>query len=62
MLPELHFSGHVYSPTPELRMIMINDAVVREGQAISPELTLLEITEAGVILRFKDTPHEIDLF
>ena len=61
-LPELRFSGHVYSPTPALRMIMINDAVVREGQPISPDLSLLEITETGVVLSFKGAPHEIELF
>ncbi len=37
-LPDLHFSGHVYSPVPELRMIMINNTVVREGQIDRPRL------------------------
>jgi len=61
-LADLQFSGHVYSPAPELRMIMINNTVVREGQVIAPDLSLIEITRTGVVLSFHGTPHQIDLF
>ena len=61
-LPALRFSGHVYSEEPGLRLIMINDSVLRQGQQILPGLTLAEITERGVILRAGDTPFKIDLF
>ena len=61
-VPELKFSGHVYSIEPEQRMIMINDAVVREGELIGIDLTLEEITENGVILILDQTRFRIKLF
>lgn len=61
-VPELKFSGHVYSPEPGLRMIMINDAVAREGTPIGIDLALDEITETGVILRLDQTRFRIKLF
>ncbi len=60
-LPELRFSGHVYSPEPELRMIMINDSVYREGDPLEDSLSLAEITERGVILSRGNTLFRIDL-
>lgn len=61
-LPEMQFSGHVYSPSPELRLIMINDSVVREGDQIGPNLLLEEITAEGVILRSGQTSFKVKLF
>ena len=59
---ELKFSGHVYSQEPSLRMIMINEAVVREGDPVSPELILEKITEKGVVLRLDQTRFRVTLF
>ena len=59
---ELKFSGHVYSEEPSLRMIMINEAVVREGDPVSPELILEKITEKGVVLRLDQTSFKVTLF
>ena len=59
---ELNFSGHVYSPEPGLRTIMINDAVAREGDPIGPDLALDEITEDGVIISLNQTKFQIKLF
>lgn len=61
-LPELKFSGHVYSDEPALRMIMINDAVVRQGDPIKADLVLDEITANGVILRLEQNRFQIKLF
>lgn len=61
-VPELKFSGHVYSPEPGLRMIMINDAVLRQGDPIEADLVLDEITADGVILRLDQTRAQIKLF
>ncbi len=60
-LPELTFSGHVYSPVPALRMIMANASVVRENALIAPDVRLLEITETGVLLDFRGTTFRIEL-
>ena len=61
-LPELKFSGHVYSDEPALRMIMINDAVARQGDPIKADLVLDEITADGVILRLEQNRFQIKLF
>ena len=61
-LPEMKFSGHVFSPTPELRMIMINTSVVREGDLIDADLRLMEITRDGLIMSHKGTDFMVVLF
>jgi hypothetical protein len=61
VMPEMKFSGHVYSQNPRLRMIMINSAIVREKEMVGPELQLIEITETGLIMRFKDTRFKVTL-
>ncbi len=61
-LPELKFSGHVYSDEPGLRLIMINNAVVREGDPVGTALTLHEITADGVVMRFQETWFRVKLF
>ena len=61
-IPTLSFSGHVYSDEPGLRMIMINDGVVREGDPVGTELTLHEITADGVVMGFKETRFRVKLF
>ena len=62
MLPEMEFRGHVYSPSPDERMIMINSTVIREGDLFAPELTLKEITETGLIMEFRETMFQVELF
>ncbi len=62
LIPEMKYSGHVFSPNPELRMIMINTTVVREGDLISPELRLKEITSDGLTMSHKGTDFRVELF
>ena len=61
-IPEMKFSGHVYSPTPSLRMIMINTGIVREKEMVAKDLRLLEITENGLLMEFKGTRFRVKLF
>ena len=61
-LPELQFSGHVYSSEPGLRLIMINNKVVREGDPVDADLWLDEISEDGVVMRYGQTRFRITLF
>ena len=61
-IPEMKFSGHVFSETPELRMILIDTTVVRQGDQINPDLKLLEITEDGLIMEFKGNRFKRALF
>jgi hypothetical protein len=51
-VPVFQFDGHVFSPVPQQRMIMINSKIVREGDVIAKGFVLDEITPSGVILRY----------
>lgn len=51
-IPDLSFTSHIYSNEPELRAVTINGRSVREGESVGNNLTLVEITEDGVILRY----------
>jgi len=53
-IPSLTFSFHVYSSNADRRTIIINKRRVKEGAVISAGLTLVEITEQGVILDWKN--------
>lgn len=59
-IPELRLAGHVYSAKPQLRMILINDAIVRENDVVAKNLVLEEIIPQGVILRIGDTRFRLD--
>lgn len=51
-LPPLEFTLHVYSELPQQRSIIINHRMMREGEALEPDLSLQAITEEGVIMLF----------
>jgi general secretion pathway protein B len=52
-LPAMTYSFHVYSGASENRTIIINGRRLKEGDAISNELRLDEITSEGVVLEFQ---------
>lgn len=52
-LPQLNFSVHIYSDKPASRMVKINGRMLREGDPVSADMRLDEITRAGVILLYK---------
>ncbi len=49
-VPKFKLAGHVFSPDPKMRLIMINNKIVREGETLGDSLILHEITRDGVIL------------
>lgn len=53
-IPDLTFASHIYASNPRLRMVSINGRSMREGDGLSPDLILQQITEEGVILQFGD--------
>ncbi len=61
-IPEMKFSGHVFSADPRLRLIMVNTSIVREGDMITPDVKLVEITENGLVFSYRQTPFKIILF
>ncbi len=53
-LPDLVFSGHLYSSDPAARMIIVDSGrALSEGQRVAADLYLEEITKSGVILAFR---------
>ena len=52
-IPNMVFSAHVYSSTPLMRSLVINDRFLEEGSAINQDLTLVEITRNGAIFDFQ---------
>jgi general secretion pathway protein B len=52
-LPNIAIAFHQYSPNPAERRVMINNLVLKQGDAIAPGLTLEKITAEGVILSYQ---------
>jgi general secretion pathway protein B len=52
-LPKLLVSGHVWSEEPSLRLLSVDDRLLREGGEAAPGVSIQEITPAGAILVFK---------
>lgn len=53
-IPAMTFSFHVYSNKQERRTIIINGRRLKEGGQVEENLQLLEITETGVVLNWKN--------
>jgi general secretion pathway protein B len=51
-IPGMAFSAHVYSSNPRQRSIVINGRFMEEGEAVSSDLILSEITPDGAIFDF----------
>lgn len=54
-MPEIKLSGHIYSDSPSARLVNINGSIRREGDMVASGIKLIEITDSGVILSYKDT-------
>lgn len=61
-LPGVSINAHIYSDNPSARIVNINGIILHEGQDISRGLTLVEITEAGIILSYKDIRFRVRAF
>jgi len=46
-------TGYSYAEDPEMRMAVINDRMLREGDEVSPGIRLDRIGGDGVVLNFK---------
>ncbi len=53
-LPELKMTVHSYDQLSQSRFAIINNKMIKEGQFVSPELKLEQITPQGVILSYND--------
>jgi general secretion pathway protein B len=55
----LAMSMHFYNSEPNRRLVRINDQLLREGDWVSRDLELVEITQNGVVLDFLGTAFEL---
>lgn len=53
-IPEISISVHIYSDSPSERLVNINGSIKREGDMLTSGIKLIEITDSGVILSYKD--------
>lgn len=58
-IPNLNFSTHFYGEDQDFRMVNINGMMIREGEAVTDKVQLIEITEQGVILQYKQYLFEV---
>ncbi len=52
-LPAVTIAGHFYSPDPSARVVVINGKMAREGQVVTGNLRLEQITPEGVVMSFQ---------
>ncbi len=52
-LPAININAHIYSNNPGSRLANINGSIIREGESITSDLTIEEITENGIIFNFE---------
>jgi len=58
-IPEMLFNGHVYSSSPHQRSIILNGHFMEEGEFVTQELTLNEITPSGAIFNYQGILFEV---
>lgn len=54
-IPEISISVHIYSDSPSERLVNINGSIRHEGDMLTSGIKLIEITDSGVILSYKDS-------
>jgi general secretion pathway protein B len=60
-IPDLIFSSHIFADEAGLRMVNINSKMMREGDQISNDITLREITAQGVVLEYRTYVFEVSV-
>lgn len=52
-IPALEFTAHVYSSNPQQRSVVVNGRFMEEGEQLSDDLMVKEITSTGVVMDFR---------
>ncbi|MHB1620209.1 MAG: general secretion pathway protein GspB [Sulfuricella sp.] len=52
-IPAMTIQLHAYSSKPKDRLVSINDRMLREGESLTPDLRLEQITPDGLIFSYK---------
>lgn len=59
-IPAISFEGHVYSSVVQQRSVMINGQKMREGQNVTNELVLENITPEGAVFSLRGHPFKLN--
>ena len=57
----LEFSSHLYADDPSFRAVTMNGRRLKQGDALTGELVLSEITEEGVVIGFRGRLVELPM-
>ena len=60
-IPAMNFTGHVYSSSAIQRSLIINGSFMEEGDALSNDVTLTEITNKGAIFDYQGTLFKVNV-
>ena len=60
-IPDIRFSSHIYANDPSLRMVNINGRIIREGDSVADGISLVEISEDGVVLSYLHYTFEMSV-
>lgn len=60
-LPSIEVTTHIYASDAELRMVMINNIPRYEGDILTTDFRLLEISETGIVLEFEGYAYTQDV-
>ncbi|EAT10797.1 general secretion pathway protein GspB [Bermanella marisrubri] len=60
LLPSLELQSHIYSPRAEMRSVIINDRNYTEGDLLSANVGLKEITPKGIVLTVDEIKVYLD--
>ena len=60
-LPDIQITAHIFASDTALRMVNINGVSTREGDFISNDLMLVEITESGVVMDFEGHAYVMNI-
>ncbi len=60
-IPDIRFSSHIYANDPSLRMVNINGRIVREGDSVADGISLVKISEDGVVLSYLHYTFEMSV-
>jgi hypothetical protein len=61
-LPDISITLHRYAETAAARMIRVNGRIAREGDPVTGDLSVAEITRSGVVFVIGDQRFYMDAF
>ncbi len=61
-IPDISIFGHIYSGEPSSRLVNINGSIIREGETVTRNLKVTEITTTGVVFDYQGLHFKVRAF